>query len=59
MKIFAKRQLWLHVVVAGSALNNFKLKAFNGGGTEVTAGAYPASITTDIVQLAITARKLL
>jgi len=40
-------------------LNNFKLKAFNGGGTEVTAGAYPASITTDIVQLAITARKLL
>jgi hypothetical protein len=48
-----------YVVVAGSALNNFKLKAFNGGGTEVTAGAYPASITTDIVQLAITARKLL
>ncbi len=48
-----------YVVVAGSALNNFKLKAFNGGGTEVTAGAYPASITSDIVQLAITARKLL
>jgi len=48
-----------YVVVAGSALNNFKLKAFNGGGTEITAGAYPASITTDIVQLAITARKLL
>jgi hypothetical protein len=48
-----------YVVVAGTALNNFKLKAFNGGGTEVTAGAYPASITSDIVQLAITARKLL
>src|SRR6266481_3206252 len=30
-----------------------------GGGTEVTAGAYPASVTTDVVQLAITARKLL
>jgi hypothetical protein len=48
-----------YVVVLGTALNNFKLKAFNGGGTEVTAGAYPASITSDIVQLAITARKLL
>ncbi len=48
-----------YVVVTGTAFNNFKLKAFNGGGTEVTAGAYPASITSDIVQLAITARKLL
>ena len=48
-----------YVVVQGTALNNFKLKAFNGGGTEVTAGAYPASVTTDVVQLAITARKLL
>ena len=48
-----------YVAIAGSALNNWKLKAFNGGGTEVTAGAYPASVTTDVVQLAITARKLL
>jgi len=48
-----------YVAIAGSALNNWKLKAFNGGGTEITAGAYPASVTTDIVQLAITARKLL
>ncbi|HLZ14317.1 MAG TPA: hypothetical protein VKP58_17175 [Candidatus Acidoferrum sp.] len=48
-----------YVAVQGSALNNWKLKAFNGGGTEVTAGAYPASVTTDIVQLSITARKLL
>ncbi len=44
---------------AGNALNNWKLKAFNGGGTEITAGAYPASVTTDVVQLVITARKLL
>ena len=36
-----------------------KRVAFLGGGTEVTAGAYPASVTTDIVQLSITARKLL
>jgi hypothetical protein len=48
-----------YVAVAGTALNNWKLKAFNGGGTEITAGAYPASVTTDVVQLAITARKLL
>ncbi len=48
-----------YVAVAGSALNNWKLKAFNGGGTEITAGAYPSSVTTDVVQLAVTARKLL
>ena len=48
-----------YVAIAGSALNNWKLKAFNGGGTELTAGAYPASVTSDVVQLSITARKLL
>ena len=48
-----------YVPIAGAALNNWKLKAFNGGGTELTAGAYPASVTTDIVQVTITARKLL
>jgi len=47
-----------YVPVQGSALNNWKLKAFTGGGTEVTAGAYPASVTTDVVQITITARKL-
>ena len=48
-----------YVPVQGSALNNWKLKAFTGGGTELSAGAYPASVTSDIVQLTITARKLL
>ena len=48
-----------YVAVQGAALNNWKLKAFNGGGTELTAGAYPASVTTDVVQLSVTARKLL
>ena len=47
-----------YVAVAGAALNNWKLKAFSGGGTEVAAGAYPASVTSDIVQITITARKL-
>jgi hypothetical protein len=48
-----------YVAVAGSALNNWKLKAFSGGGIQIGAGANPASVTTDVVQLAITARKLL
>src|SRR5271165_2588176 len=48
-----------YVPVQGTALNNWKLKAFTGGGTEITAGAYPASVTSDIVHLTITARKLL
>jgi len=48
-----------YVPIAGSALNNWKLKAFSGGGAEIAAGAYPASVTTDVVQITITARKLL
>jgi hypothetical protein len=47
-----------YVAVQGTALNNWKLKAFTGGGSELTAGSYPSSVTTDIVQLTITARKL-
>ena len=47
-----------YIPVQGSALNNWKLKAFVGGGTEITAGAYPASVTSDIVQITITAHKL-
>ena len=47
-----------YVAIAGTALNNWKLKAFTGGGTEISAGAYPASVTSDAVQLTITARKL-
>jgi hypothetical protein len=47
-----------YVPVQGTALNNWKLKAFTGGGTEVSAGAYPGSVTGDVVQITITARKL-
>jgi hypothetical protein len=47
-----------YVPVAGAALNNWKLKAFTGGGSEVSAGTYPVSVTGDLVQITITARKL-
>jgi hypothetical protein len=46
------------VPVQGSAPNNWKLKAFAGGGTEITARAYPASVIPDLVQFSITCRKL-
>ena len=62
IQVFAESQngnSGYYVAVQGNAMNNWKLKAFSGGGTEITARAYPASVTTDIVQLSITARKLL
>jgi hypothetical protein len=62
IQVFAESQngnSGYYIPVQGTALNNWKLKAFAGGGTEITAGAYPASVTTDVVQLSITARKLL
>src|SRR6266852_5051376 len=36
-----------YIPVQGSALNNWKLKAFVGGGTEIAAGAYPGTVTGD------------
>lgn len=62
VQVFAESQngnSGYYIPVQGSALNNWKLKAFVGGGTEISAGAYPGSVTTDIVQLSVTARKLL
>jgi hypothetical protein len=38
-----------YVPVQGNALNNWKLKCFVGSGTEVGAGAYPSSVTSDVV----------
>src|SRR5579863_791713 len=58
LQVFADSQngnAGYYIPVQGSALNNWKLKCFSGGGTEVTAGAYPSSVTTDIVQVTITA----
>ena len=48
-----------YIPVQGTALSNRKLKALAGGGTEITAGAYPVSVTTNVLQLSISARKLL
>ena len=62
VQVFAESQngnSGYYVPIAGTGLNNWKLKAFVGGGTEVAAGAYPAGVTTDIVQISVTARKLL
>jgi len=47
-----------YVPVQGTVLNNWKLKAFTGGGTELGAGAYRTTVTTGIVQITPTARKL-
>ncbi len=64
LQVFAGSQngnaSYYYIPVQGTAMNNWKLKCFVGGGTtEVSAGAYPGGITGDIVQLSITARKLL
>jgi len=62
VQVFAESQngnSGYYIPVQGTALNNWKLKAFLGGGTEIGAGAYPGTVTGDIVQLSITARKLL
>jgi hypothetical protein len=47
-----------YVPVSSATLSGWKLKAFTGGGTELTSGAYPASVTSDIVKINITALKL-
>ena len=63
IQVFAESQngnSGYYIAVQGNAMNNWKLKAFVGGGTEITPGAaYPTTVTLDIVQLSITARKLL
>ncbi len=48
-----------YVFVQGAAQNNWKLKIFIAGGTELAAGAYPAGVTGDVVQYQLTIRKLL
>ena len=47
-----------YVPIQGSALNNWKLKVFTGGGTELGAGAYTSTYTGDVVQITVTTRKL-
>jgi hypothetical protein len=61
MQIFADSQngnAGYYVPVSGATLSAWKLKAFTGGGVELSAGAYPASVTSDLVQITITALKL-
>jgi len=54
VQVFAESQngnAGYYIPVQGTALNNWKLRAIAAGGAEISAG--------DIVQLSITARKLL
>ncbi len=48
-----------YVFVQNAALNAWKLKVAAPGGAEIAAGAYPASVTSDVVAFQITLRKLL
>ena len=48
-----------YIPVAGTALSNWKLRCFVPAGTEISPAAYPGTVTGDVVQLSITARKLL
>ena len=47
-----------YVSVKGSSFNNWKIKCFTGGGTEVAAEAYPGSITGDVVAFQAQFQKL-
>jgi hypothetical protein len=40
-------------------LNAWKIKLFNSGGTEFSAGAYSAAVLSDVVTISLTLRKLL
>jgi hypothetical protein len=46
-------------VIAGTALNNWKIKLIQAGGAEQGPGAYGSNVTTDSIFLNITYRKLL
>ncbi len=49
-----------YVAVQGASFNNWKLKVFQAGGTEITGGApYPAGVTGDTVVFQVLGRKLL
>jgi hypothetical protein len=47
-----------YVPQKGSGLNNWKLRVFQSGGTELAAGAYPGVFTGDIVSFTATFPKL-
>src|SRR5260370_18582741 len=43
-----------YVAIAGTALHNWKLKAVNGGGTEIPGGAYPPTATSPLDHIPLT-----
>jgi hypothetical protein len=47
-----------YAVVLGSALTGYKIQLWSGGGAQLAAGAYPATVTADKTTLSIVWRKL-
>jgi hypothetical protein len=51
-------QVYNYAFIVGTALNNSKVKIYAAGGTELAAGAYPASILNDIIAFSAVYPKL-
>ena len=50
---------YFYLAQQGASLNTWKLRVYAVNGTELSTGAYPSPVATEMVQLSITARKLL
>ena len=48
-----------YAVVQGTALNNYKLQCWVAAGTQLAAGAYPATVTNDKILVKVLWRKML
>ena len=51
-------QVYNYTFITGSALNNSKVKIYVAGGTELSAGAYPAAILNDVIAFSAVYLKL-
>lgn len=47
-----------YAIVLGSALTGYKVQLWSGGGAQLGAGAYPATVTNDKTTLSVVWRKL-
>jgi hypothetical protein len=51
-------QVFNYAFIRGTTLANSKVKIYGAGGTELTAGAYPAGITGDVIAFSAVYPKL-